>query len=61
MRVHEAASGLARCYNTHFGEGRVFVIRNPISVYWGHISVLDADLVKIFFVIIGKEGDARTF
>ncbi len=55
--MHEAASGLARCYNSRFGEGRVFVIRNPISVYWGHISVLDADLV--FFVLMGKEGHAR--
>jgi len=45
-RLHDSVDSLAACYNHKFGHGKVFVIRNPISVYWGHISVLDADLVK---------------
>ncbi len=47
-RVHSAARALADCYNLRFGPGRVDVVRNPIPVYWGHISVLDADLVRTF-------------
>jgi hypothetical protein len=45
-RVHDSVEALTSCYNKKFGAGRIFVIRNPISVFWGHISVLDADLVS---------------
>ncbi len=53
QEIHDTVEALVGCYNQKFnsdnnedgGGDRVFVIKNPISVYWGHISVLDADLV----------------
>ena len=44
LRVHEAVAALASCYNRRFGAGKIEVIRNPRPVFWGHISVLAADL-----------------
>ena len=44
-RVHNSVRSLVSCYNKRFGDGKLFTIRNPQSIFWGHISVLDADLV----------------
>ena len=47
--VHETANALANCYNNKFGGAeRVFIAKDPVPVYWGHVSVLDADLVSLF-------------
>ena len=44
--VHDAVRFLATCYNDFFGvEDSIVVISDPISVIWGHVSILTADLV----------------
>ena len=35
---------LVQCYKQKFPLANIFVVKKPIPVYWGHISVLEADM-----------------
>ena len=43
--VHSAVRSLVDCYNARFANSDLFIVKRPLSVYWGHITVLDADLM----------------
>jgi len=44
--IKRAVHGLVRCYRERYpaNPARIFVVEVPATVYWGHSSVLDADL-----------------
>ena len=42
--VKKAVTRLVRCYRRRFPGARIFLAESPLAVYWGHMSVLDADL-----------------
>lgn len=35
---------LVNCYKEHYPNAKVFMVDYPLAVYWGHISLLKADL-----------------
>ena len=43
--ITSAIKGLAKCYHHRFSTNNIFFIQRPISVVWGHVSVLEADLL----------------
>ncbi len=42
--IHKTVQALVNCYASKSETGSIFVHPNPIAVYWGEFSVLDADL-----------------
>ena len=45
--TRKAVESLVQCYKSRFPESpdSLFITEEASSVYWGHMSVLDADLV----------------
>ena len=54
-RIHRAVRQLADCYNTRFRTSNVFVLPRPVAVTWGHISVLQADLMCMEELLRSRE------
>ncbi len=43
--VHRVASEITECYKKHFGAtSTIFKVDSPAEIYWGHISMVEADL-----------------
>ena len=40
-----AITEMVQCYNKLFGTENVFLADYPIAVYWGHVSLLEMDLI----------------
>jgi hypothetical protein len=59
--TREAAESLVGCYRKKYPDypDSIFFAEDPVSVFWGHMSVLDADLVVIlpkhFFVTVAEK------
>ncbi|TRY62038.1 hypothetical protein TCAL_09529, partial [Tigriopus californicus] len=43
-QVHSAVAHLVKCYQWKYSGATIFTVKNPLAVYWGHYSVLQADL-----------------
>lgn len=43
--IHETVEAMVQCYQQEFPDTTMIVIKRPIAVYWGSMSVLDADLM----------------
>ena len=57
--VFEAVNRLVQCYKKQFPESNIFVVKRPIAVYWGHISVLEADLICLDELMKSDQGKKR--
>ena len=42
--IKKAYQSLVNCYQSHFPNTTIFVFPQPAEVYWGHYSLLNADL-----------------
>lgn len=43
-QVKTAVDQMIKCYQWKYPEATIFVVDDPIPVFWGHFSVLEADL-----------------
>ena len=42
--IKKAYQSLVDCYQSHFPNTTIFVFAQPAEVYWGHYTLLNADL-----------------
>ena len=42
----KAIKAVIKCYNHKFPNATVFQVPHPVSVFWGHISVLEVSLPR---------------
>ena len=47
----QVIKALIACYKHRFPESRIYLVPNRIHVYWGHPSVLQADLITMRYMI----------
>ena len=55
---HDAVSKAADCYGRRYPSASVFVHPEPNKIYWGHISLLKADL-GCLELLLGKKSRTK--
>lgn len=43
--TQKTIESLVKCYQNQFGNDSIFIVDNPVSVTWAHVSVLQADIL----------------